>query len=129
MNRFASKLFRENWSLLKYQINESDIKWSVLKQSQAIVIITKQLYQNYVWAVIRDIFQLFILLWKWTKSHLIITEWDIDWDRVTADEMHTEISITVITVYLFTNFNSFCKTRKWFLTDTLFKFFSAQIVS
>ena len=76
----------------------------------------------------RDVFQSFTSLWKWTKSHSIITEWDIDWDRVTADEMHTEVSITVITVHLFINFNSFCKIRKWFLTDTLFEFFSAQII-
>ena len=128
MNEFISKLFRKNWSLLKHQTDESDIKWSVLEQLQAIVIITKQSYQNHVWAVIRDVFQSFTLFWKWTKPCLIITEWDIDWDRVTADEMHTEISITVITVHLFTNFNSFCKTRKWFLIDTLFKFSSAQIV-
>ena len=125
MNRFASKLFRENWSLLKHQTDKSDKKWSVLEQLWAIVIITKQLYQNHVWAVIRDIFQSSTSSQKWTKSHLIITEWDIDWDRVTADEMHTEVSITAVTVHLFTNFNSFCKIRKWFLTDTLIKFSSA----
>ena len=127
MNRFASKLFRENWSLLKYQINESDTKWSVLEQLWAIVIITKQLYQNHVWAVMRDVFQSFTSLWKWTKPCLIITEWDIDWGRIAADEVHTEVSMTATTVHLFTNFNPFCKTRKWFLTDTLFEFFSAQI--
>ena len=127
MNEFASKLFRENQSLLEHQINESDTKWLMLEQLWVIVIITKQSYQNYVWAVMRDVFQSFTSLWKWTKPCLIITEWDIDWGRVAADETHTEVSITVIMIHLFTNFDPFCKTRKWFLTDTPFKFFSAQI--
>ena len=56
MNEFASKLSKKNWSLLKYQINESDIKWLMLEQLWAIVIITKQLYQNHIWAVIKDVF-------------------------------------------------------------------------
>jgi len=42
-----------------------------------------------------------------------------------TDEVHTEVSMTVMTVHMFKTFSS--DMRKWFLTDTPFESFSAQM--
>ena len=51
--------------------------------------------------------------------------WHIDWDKVIVNEIYTEVSMTAVTICMFRKFDS--DVRKWFLTDTSFESFSAQM--
>jgi len=49
------------------------------------------------------------------------------WGRVTADEAHTEVSMTAKTIHMFRNFGT--GVRKWFLTGTPFESSPAQMAA
>jgi len=64
MNQLAKKLSVDDQSLLEHQFNQKNVLQSMLEQSQIIVIIMKQFYQDYITDIMKHIFYLFKSLKK-----------------------------------------------------------------
>ncbi len=65
VNQLVKKLSHNDWSLLKCISDEEDNLWHQFRQSQIIVIITKQFYRDHITEVMQDIVYSLKPLKKW----------------------------------------------------------------
>jgi len=129
INKLTVKLFRSDWKLLKQQqfiVNDFDDFQHTFEQSHIIVIIIRELYNNHIKQIMKNIHYLQKLSKSRKISQSVHMYWNIVWDRVVVNETHFEMTLTFKTIQLFKNISV---TQKWFLMSIFFEWLFTQITN